>query len=314
MEIWTEKYRPKKLADVKGQKGVIKILQSFIESNNMPHLLFAGPAGVGKTTTALCIANEFFGENWQSNLLELNASDERGIDVIRNKVKDFARTRTIGNFQFKLILLDEADALTREAQHALRRTMEKYTKTCRFILDCNYSSKIIEPIQSRCATFRFKHLGEKELYEYIGHISSEEGLKLDEKSIGALYKVSGGDARRAINLLQSCSVLSKKISEDDVFKASNFARPSEMKEVMAAAISGHFLDASKKMFDVMLEYGLSGIDVIKQISSFLWELDIPEEKKILLIDRIGEFEFRIVEGADPIIQLNAFLAQLSLLK
>ncbi|HDD05185.1 MAG TPA: replication factor C small subunit, partial [Candidatus Aenigmarchaeota archaeon] len=167
MEIWTEKYRPKTLDEVVGQEKVVEKLKAFVRAKNLPHLLFAGPAGTGKTTCALAIARELYGEEWRDNLLELNASDERGIDTIRTKVKEFARTKPIGDFPFKIILLDEADALTRDAQQALRRTMENFSSTCRFILDCNFSSKIIEPIQSRCAIFRFKPLEKEAIQKYI---------------------------------------------------------------------------------------------------------------------------------------------------
>src|SRR3989339_394548 len=161
--IWTEKYRPASFEEIRGQKEIVEKISAFVKSGNMPHLLFSGPAGVGKTTLALVIAKRLFGENWRQNTLELNASDERGIDVVRVKVKDFARTKSIGDVPFKLIYLDESDALTKEAQQALRRTMENYTQTCRFILSCNYSSKIIDPIQSRCAVFRFKPLEKKDM-------------------------------------------------------------------------------------------------------------------------------------------------------
>jgi len=153
--MWTEKFRPDNFSDIKGQKDIVKRIKAFVEQKNMPHLLFAGPAGVGKTTLSLVVVKQLYKDMWRENFLELNASDERGIDVVRVKVKEFARTKSIGNVPFKIIYLDECDALTKEAQQALRRTMENYTQTCRFILSCNYSSKIIEPIQSRCAVFRF---------------------------------------------------------------------------------------------------------------------------------------------------------------
>ncbi|MDP7141387.1 MAG: AAA family ATPase, partial [Candidatus Woesearchaeota archaeon] len=153
--IWTEKYRPSDFSDIKGQDDIVSKVKAFVEQGNMPHLMFSGPAGCGKTSLSLVIAKKMFGDgNWKQNFLELNASDQRGIDVIRNQVKDFARTRAIGDVPFKIIYLDECDALTREAQQALRRTMENYTKTTRFILSCNWSSKIVDPIQSRCAVFK----------------------------------------------------------------------------------------------------------------------------------------------------------------
>jgi replication factor C small subunit len=196
VDIWTEKYRPKKLDEVYGQVSIIKRLKSFVKAKSLPHLLFAGPAGTGKTTCALAIARELYGEGWSHNLLETNASDERGIDIIRGKIKDFARTMPIGGLPFKLILLDEADSLTKDAQHALRRTMEKYAATCRFILDCNYSSKIIDPIQSRCAVFRFKPLEEGAVIELLKDVSKKEGLKVSGNALKILYEVSKGDLKK----------------------------------------------------------------------------------------------------------------------
>mgnify|MGYP001562040912 FL=1 len=193
--IWTEKYRPRDFSEIKGQKEIIRRIRAFVEQQNIPHLLFAGPAGVGKSTTALVIAKKLFGDSWRQNFLELNASDTRGIETIRVNVKDFARTRAIGNVPFKIIFLDECDALTREAQQALRRTMENYTQTCRFILSANYSSKIIDPIQSRCAMFRVKPLDEKEIFAIIEVIEKEEKIKVNEKAKVALFAISEGDAR-----------------------------------------------------------------------------------------------------------------------
>ena len=202
--IWTEKYRPASFEDIKGQKEIVEKIKAFVESKNMPHLLFSGPAGVGKTTLSLVIARQLFGENWRENTLELNASDERGIDVVRVKVKDFARTKAIGEVPFKLIYLDESDALTREAQQALRRTMENYTKTCRFILSCNYSSKIIDPIQSRCAVFRFKPLSKDEIITVIDKIAHEEKLVIGAEAKSALFEVCDGDVQRWKNIRKVC--------------------------------------------------------------------------------------------------------------
>jgi len=308
IEIWTEKYRPKELSEVIGQKKVVERLEAFVKKGNMPHLLFAGPAGTGKTTCAIAIAREIFGENWHSNFLEMNASDERGIDTIRTKVKDFARTKSIGA-PFKIILLDEADALTNEAQHALRRMMENYTSTCRFILDCNYSSKIIPPIQSRCAIFRFKHLSKEDVAEYVKRIAKNEKLNLDEETINVIYDSSDGDLRKVTNILQSCAVLDKNINEEAVYSIAGIAKPKEIKEILEMAMDGDIKKAKDKMFDTMLKYGLNGIDAIRLINKAVWNMDIPNEKKIKLIDKIGEYEFRIVEGADEYLQIEALLAQ-----
>ncbi len=308
-QIWTEKYRPKNLSEVVGQKEIVDKLKAFVSNRNLPHLLFAGPAGTGKTTCAMAIARELFDKNWQQNFLEMNASDERGINTIRTKVKDFARTKAIGDVPFKLILLDEADSLTSEAQHALRRTMENYTRTCRFILDCNYSSKILLPIQSRCAVFRFKPISEENIKKYILRVVENEKLEIDENAISSIYDSSGGDLRKVTNILQSCAAMGKKVSEKNIYSVAGIAKPTEIKEILEKALNGNILTAKKMMFDTMLEYGLSGLDVIKLISKNIWGLKIENKKKIELIDKIGEYEFRIVEGSDEYLQIEALLAQ-----
>ncbi len=278
----------------------------------MPHLLFSGPAGVGKTTLSLVIARELFGEEWQQNTLELNASDERGIDVVRVKVKDFARTRAIGAVPFKLIYLDESDALTKEAQQALRRTMENYTKTCRFILSCNYSSKIIDPIQSRCAVFRFKPLSQNDVKNVIDRIVQEENLIISNEAREALFLVSEGDCRRLENILQSCAVLGKSVTPELVFSMASTAKPKEILDVLTIAAQGDFSLSRKKLLDLMLDYGLAGVDVIKQIQKEIWNMSIADRKKVQLVDKCGEVEFRMVEGSDEYLQLESFLAYVML--
>lgn len=310
--IWTEKYRPKDFSEIKGQKDIVKRTKAFVKQKNIPHLLFAGPAGIGKTTLALVIARQLFKEEWHQNFLELNASDERGIDVIRNKVKDFARTRAIGNVPFKIIYLDECDALTKEAQQALRRTMENYTQTCRFILSCNYSSKIIDPIQSRCTLFRFRPLKNKEIFEIIDMISKQEKLHINEKAKAILYEVSNGDCRRVENLLQASAAFGEKITEESVYSLASVAKPKEIKDVLNLALKNQFVEARNKLLDTMLHYGLSGTDIIKQIQQEIWNLELDDKKKMQLIDKCGEIEFRMVEGSDEFIQLEALLSQISL--
>ncbi|MEA3431004.1 MAG: replication factor C small subunit [Nanoarchaeota archaeon] len=311
--IWTEKYRPKTFEEMKGQKHIVKRIRAFVEQKNMPHLMFAGPAGVGKTTLSLIVARELFGDSWRNNFLELNASDQRGIDIIRNNVKDFARTRAIGNVPFKIIYLDECDALTKEAQQALRRTMENYTQTCRFILSCNFSSKIIDPIQSRCAVFRFKLLSKEEILELVDHIAQKESLDINPEAKEALFQISNGDCRRIENILQSSAVISQKIDEDVIYNMASAAKPKELKEVLELAIKNNFMIARNKLLDVMLNHGLSGLDVIKQIQKEIWNLEIDGRKKVKFISKCGDIEFRMVEGSDEFIQLEALLAYAVLL-
>jgi len=310
--IWTEKYRPKTFEDIKGQTDIVEKLKAFTKQKKQPHLLFAGPAGVGKSTLALVIARAFFGENYRENFLELNASDERGIDVVRVKVKDFARTKAIGNVPFKIIFLDECDALTKEAQQALRRTMENHTGTCRFILAANYSSKIIDPIQSRCAVFRFKPLAKEEVQSLIDKIITNEKITMTQEAKDALILVAEGDGRRVNNILQSCAAITDKITGDTVYSLASYAQPTEIKETLQTAITGDFLKAREKLLDIMLRYGLSGVDIIKQINSEIWNLEIENKQKIKLIDKCGEAEFRMVEGSDEFLQLEALLAQFAL--
>ncbi|MBI4453182.1 replication factor C small subunit [Candidatus Woesearchaeota archaeon] len=310
--IWIEKYRPGTFTEIKGQDDIKKKVMAFIKQGNMPHLMFSGPAGTGKSTMAIVVAKKMFGENWRQNFLELNASDERGIDVVRHKVKDFARTRALGNVPFKIIFLDESDALTKEAQQALRRTMENYTTTCRFILSNNYSSKIIDPIQSRCTLFRFKPLEKKDVLAIIENIEEKEKLKIDQKAKEALFEISEGDCRKLENILQSCAALDEKITEELVFSMASIAKPAEVKEILELAVKNRFIDARNKLLDTMLKYGLSGQDIIKQIQKQILELNIDDRMKVQLIDKCGEIEFRMTEGSDEYLQLEALLANFTL--
>jgi len=307
--LWTEKYRPSDFSEIKGQKEIVQRVKAFVEQQNLPHLLFTGPAGVGKTSLSLVIARKLFRDSWRQNFLELNASDERGIDIIRNKVKDFARTRAIGDVPFKIIYLDECDALTREAQQALRRTMENYSQTCRFILSANYSSKIIEPIQSRCVVFRFKPLDKKDIITIIEKIAQDEKIKIDEKAKEALYEISEGDCRRLENILQSSSAITDHITEDLIHSMASIAKPKELREVLELALGNKFINARNKLLDLMLNYGLAGIDIIKQIQKEILELDLDNKSKMVLIEKCGEIEFRMTEGSDEYVQLEALLSQ-----
>ncbi len=311
--MWTEKYRPKKLKEIVGQKPITDRLQKFVVERDLPHLLFSGPAGTGKTSAIIAFANELYGDQFAGNFLELNASDARGIDVIRNRVKSFARTHPLGDFPYKIISLDEADSMTRDAQHALRRTMERYVSSTRFCLICNYSSRIIDPIQSRCAIFRFPRLSEKELRKRINYIAQQEQVKLSEEGTEAILYVSGGDLRRAINVLQAASVIEKQVDADAVFTTTGKARPEDVNLMIQLALDGKFLEAQEKLRNLLIWQGLSGTDIIRQIHREVMKLGIDEMNKVWMVGMVGEAEFRLTEGADPEIQLSHILARFALL-
>lgn len=310
---WVEKYRPKTLNDVIGHSNITERLKACVTVRNVSHMLFAGAAGTGKTSCAIALAKDLFKESFSQSFLELNSSDERGIDVIRGKVKDFARTLPVSDVPFKIIFLDEADALTQDAQQALRRTMEKYSSNTRFILSCNFSGRIIEPIQSRCAVFRFTPLSKEDMLYLIELVEKNEKLTVDEKAKEAILYVAEGDARKVLNVLQGCSSISKKVTEESVFKLASRARPAEVSQMIKLAFTGNFTAARSALDKLMIEYGLSGEDIITQIfQEVTRSSEIDDRTKVALVDKIGEYDFRLSEGANERIQLEALLAQFML--
>jgi len=312
--LWVEKYRPKSLDEIVNQREVVERLKVFVKERNMPHLLFAGPPGTGKTTAAHALAHDLYGENYRQYVLELNASDERGINVIREKVKEFARSRAPEGIPFKIVLLDEADNMTGDAQQALRRLMELYTASTRFILLANYPSKIIDPIQSRCAFFRFTPLSRDDVVGRLRYIAEREAVEYDDEALDTIYEISEGDMRKAINILQAAAAMGR-VTVEAVFKVVGMARPREVREMIKLALSGDFTKAREVMRKLMLEYGLSGEDVVRQIHReiFSSELNIPEELRVMIADYLGEIHFRLVEGSDDDIQLSALIAWLALM-
>jgi replication factor C small subunit len=308
---WVEKYRPHSLNEIIGQKLIVERLKSFVERGNFPSMIFAGSPGVGKTACAIAMANDLYKEGLNSAFLELNASDARGIDVIRETVKEFAKTISMAKVPVKIIFLDEADALTSDAQHALRRTMENFPST-RFILSANYASKIIEPIQSRCVVFRFRPLSEEDMRTYVKRIENAEKLELSEKAREALIYVGDGDLRRLTNVLQSAAMQHKKITDTSIYDTAAKARPKEIVSMLNYAITEDFLNARNELDGLMLRNGMSAEDILTQCYKEVQNLNIDERLKLEIIKDIGEYNFRIVEGANERIQLEAMLAGLAL--
>lgn len=241
--------------------------------------------------------------------MELNASDERGIDVVRETVKTFARAKSIGEIPFKVMILDEADNMTSDAQQALRRTMERYTETCRFVLCANYSGKIIEPIQSRCAPFRFSYLPREEHDHFLKQIAEKEQVKLTEEGAEAIFEVCGGDMRRAINTLQASASLSKPVDAKVVYSITGKASPVDVQKMIKTAMGGDFIEARKQLRDMIQKYGVAGSDIIRQMHTEIFRTDIPEPLKIKLAEAVGEIDYRLVEGSDEEVQLSALLAK-----
>ena len=312
-EIWTEKYRPSNLSEVVGQTPITDRLKNYVKERSMPHLLFAGPAGTGKTTCALVLAKELFGELWKHNLHELNASDERGIDVVRGKIKEFARTAPLGEDGFKIIFLDEADALTGAAQAALRRTMEIYSRTCRFVMSCNFSSKIIDPIQSRCAVFRFRPLKAEDVERYLKFVGVKEELNIDKEAYESLTYLAQGDLRRAINGLQMAAAANVDITPDVVYQAVAAARPEEVKEALEMSLNNNFAGARERLDTLQITYGLAGEDVIRQMHRTVRDLEVPDTIKVQMIEKLAEADFRLSEGANSRIQIEAVIANFAVL-
>jgi replication factor C small subunit len=310
--LWAEKYRPRTLKEIADREEIVKRLVYFVSSKNMPHMLFVGSPGTSKTTAALALVNDLYNGHPEGNYIELNASDERGIDMVRSTIKDFARSKPIGDVPFKIIILDECDSMTEDAQHALRRTMEKFTTTARFILIANFLYRIIEPIQSRCSIFRFTPLDEDVIKGRLAYILSSEKVKFEDEALDLIVKRSRGDMRWAINIAQAVAASGGILNKGSVLEVVRELPVEDVKELVNLSIKGKFSEAQKLLVKLLFEIGLSGRDITRNIHEALLDANIEEETRIRAISSLGEAEYRITQGADPEIQIAAVLAQLSI--
>ncbi|MGC2288436.1 MAG: replication factor C small subunit [Thermoplasmata archaeon] len=314
--VWVEKYRPRSLTDMVGQDSIIPVLRAYAEKRSMPHLLFAGPPGTGKTTAAIALARDLFGEEWRQNFLELNASDERGIDTVRTTIKNYARSAPMGG-GFKILFLDEADNLTAEAQGSLRRLMERYSAACRFVLSCNYSSRIIDPIQSRCAVFRFRIYSPDQIHDQLKRIAAAEKREVSADAYRAIIEASDGDLRRAINLLQLAATYRDRVDLAAIRDVITAPLRDEVEAIFGTALQGDFLSAREQLFRLFVERGASGEDILRSLHSYVVGdpgPPVPPTEKIQLIQYLAEVDFRLAQGASDRIQLESVLARIATLK
>ena len=311
-ELWVEKHRPRSVNEIKGQPSIVSRLRAYANNGTFPHLMLAGPPGTGKTTAAMALTRDIYGEEFRNNLLEMNASDERKLESIRTKVKNFARTSPYGNAPFKIIFLDEADALTNDAQGALRRIMEQHAATCRFILSCNYSSKIIEPIQSRCAVFRFRPLANDQVETQIKFVAESEEVDLDQDACEAIVRVSLGDLRKAITALQVAAAVNKKVTRELVYETTATAPPEVLHQYLLACREDGFHAARRRLKEILNNFGLAGTDFINQLHRTLYDVDfLTEPAKLELTRLMAEIDFRLVEGGGEQLQLDSLTAHIS---
>jgi replication factor C small subunit len=307
--MWVEKYRPTKLSEIINQTEIIGSLEALIKDpTDMPHLLFSGSAGVGKTTTALCLSRQILGEYAKDCTLDLNASDERGIGMVREKVKKFSRFAGMVDVPFKIIILDEADEMTSDAQTALRRIIEDAAKICRFILIANNVSKIIEPIQSRCAAFKFTSVSEEGIIARLEEIAKKEKVKTDKNGLKAIYEYTEGDLRHAINLMQATASLGG-ITDKNVKVSTGLTKTSDVDEILKIALSGKVVEAREKMIELIKVYGMSESDFLKYLNSAVFKSKHDKLSDILQV--IAKYDYRILVGANSEIQLSAMLAEIA---
>eukprot|EP01147_Barroeca_monosierra_P000392 gene392-3738_t len=300
---WVEKYRPDSLDDLVSHKEIIATIRRFVDEDRLPHLLLYGPPGTGKTSTIKACAKQLYGKSYRSMVLELNASDDRGINVVREQIRTFASTKTVFTGGFKLIILDEADAMTNDAQAALRRVIEKYTKHTRFCLICNYVSKISPALQSRCTRFRFAPLKTEDMIQQIDRVVKAEKLDATTDGIAALVQLAAGDMRKALNILQSTFMAFGRVDDEGVYLSTGTPLPADIQKIVETMLNDSFKTAYRFIQDMKIERGLALVDILRDVHTFIHRLDIPVEPRLLVLDRLAEIEERLAVGANEATQL-----------
>lgn len=307
---WVEKYRPQLVKDIVGNVEAVSRLQIIAEEGNLPNVILAGPPGTGKTTSVLCLAHQLLGPSYRDAVLELNASDDRGIDVVRNKIKMFAQKKvTLPPGRHKIIILDEADSMTSGAQQALRRTMEIYSNTTRFALACNQSTKVIEPIQSRCAIVRFTKLGDKEILSRIVYVCQQEKVPYVPEGLEAIIFTADGDMRQALNNLQATHSGFSLINQENVFKVCDQPHPILVANLISHCLSAE-IDNAYSIMKHLCDLGYSATDIITTLFRVVRNYKMQEFLKLEFIKEVGFCHMRISDGVNSRLQLSGLLAKL----
>lgn len=302
---WSEKYRPKTLEEVAAHTDIIDTIKKLLADDQLPHMLFYGPPGTGKTSTVLALAKQMYGRSVEAMTLELNASDDRGINIVRNEIQEFASTRTMMSNKFKLIILDECDAMTKDAQMALRRVMEKYVKNARFCLICNYVSKIIPALQSRCTRFRFQPLPLDFVKTRLEYICKEENIQGDDQGIQAVMTLGCGDMRRTLNLLQSTCMASGHVTETSTYQCAGKPLPSDVKDVAHSLFNDSLQVSFQKISSLQKEKGIALVDILYEMHPYIFKISMPPKARIDLVSKLADAEYRLAFGTSDQLQLGA---------